>query len=65
MEKILKFNDLLANCVIFDNAAELTVVLNQLAAEGHPVRGEDVAARSPPNLKLYAGDGSAEPPITS
>jgi TnpA family transposase len=47
MEKIVKFNELLANCVIFYNAAELTVVLNQLAAEGHPVRGEDVAALSP------------------
>ncbi len=71
------------------NAAELTVVLNQLAAEGHPVRGEDVAALSPlrhqahpplrrlrprphsadvrgeHHLELYAGDGSAEPPITS
>ncbi|MGH9152297.1 MAG: Tn3 family transposase [Acidimicrobiales bacterium] len=47
MEKIVKFNELLANCVIFYNAAELTGVLNQLAAEGHPVRGEDVAALSP------------------
>jgi TnpA family transposase len=47
MEKIVKFNELLANCVIFYNAAELTVVLNQLAAEGLPVRGEDVAALSP------------------
>lgn len=47
MEKIVKFNELLANCVIFYNAAELTVVLNQLAAEGHPVRGEDIAALSP------------------
>lgn len=47
MEKIVKFNELLANCVIFYNAAELTVVLNQLAAEGHRVSGEDVAALSP------------------
>ncbi len=47
MEKIIKFNELLANCVIFYNAAELTIVLNDLAAEGHPVRGENVAALSP------------------
>ncbi len=89
MEKVVKFNELLANCVIFYNAAELTVVLNQLAAEGHPVRSEDVAALSPyatrhilrfgdyvldltppasgvsTHLELDAGDGPAEPPITS
>jgi TnpA family transposase len=47
MEKVVKFNELLANCVIFYNAVELTVVLNQLKAEGHPVRAEDVAALSP------------------
>ena len=29
--------------MIFDNAAELTGVLNQLAAEGHPVSGEEVS----------------------
>jgi hypothetical protein len=33
--------------VIFYNAAELTVVFNQLAAEGHPVCGEGVAVLSP------------------
>lgn len=47
MEKIIKFNELLANCVIFYNAAEMTAVLNQLAAQGRPVRSEDVAALSP------------------
>jgi TnpA family transposase len=47
MEKVVKFNELLANCVIFYNAVELTVVLNQLKAEGHPVRAEDVATLSP------------------
>jgi hypothetical protein len=40
------------------NAAELTVVLNQLAGEGHPVRGEDVAALSPNSTRhiLRFGD---------
>jgi len=47
MEKIVKFNELLADCVIFYNAAELTVILKQPVAEGHPVRSEDMAALSP------------------
>lgn len=47
MEKIVKFNELLANCVIFHNAVELTSVLNELTATGHPVRAEDVATLSP------------------
>ncbi len=47
MEKVVKFNELLANCVIFHNAVELTAVLNQLKSEGYPVRAEDVAALSP------------------
>ncbi len=47
MEKIVKFNELLANCVIFYNAVELTLVLNEISAKGHPVRAEDVATLSP------------------
>jgi len=33
-EKIIKFNTLLANCVIFHTALDMTTVLRQLAAEG-------------------------------
>ncbi|MCW2939604.1 MAG: transposase [Actinomycetia bacterium] len=47
MEKLVKFNELLANSVIFFNAVELTVLLNQLKAEGSTVRAEDVATLSP------------------
>jgi Tn3 transposase DDE domain len=47
MEKLVKFNELLANCVIFHTALDMTRVLNGLRAEGHPVHPEDVAALSP------------------
>ena len=58
MEKIIKFNELLANCVIFYNAVQLTHVLNQLAAEGHPAQREHAAALSPYTTKqvLRFGD---------
>ncbi len=58
MEKIIKFNELLANCVIFYNAAQLTNVLNQLASEGQPAERDDVAALSPYTTKhvLRFGD---------
>lgn len=58
MEKVVKFNELLANCVIFYNAAALTDILNQLAADGHPVTSDDIAALSPYTTKhvLRFGD---------
>lgn len=58
MEKIVKFNELLANCVIFYNTAALTDILNQLAADGHPITTDDIAALSPYTTKhvLRFGD---------
>jgi len=35
-EKIVKFNELLANCVIYQNACDITAAANALAADGHP-----------------------------
>lgn len=46
-EKIVKFNELLANIVIYSNACDITVAANQLAAEGYPVDPEDLATVSP------------------
>jgi len=46
-EKLVKFNQLLANCVIYDTACEITTVANALAAEGHPVDPVDLATISP------------------
>ncbi len=43
----MKFNELLANIVVFHNTVELTDILNALKAEGKKVRAADVAALSP------------------
>ena len=46
-EKIIKYNDLIANAVVFHNAVDLTEVLRQLQGEGYVVMRSDVAALSP------------------
>jgi Tn3 transposase DDE domain len=46
-EKIIKYNDLVANAVIFQNVVDVSRVLHALIAEGYPVKREDVAALSP------------------
>jgi TnpA family transposase len=46
-EKMIKYNDLVANAVIFQNVVDVSRVLHTLIAEGYPVKREDVAALSP------------------
>ncbi|MER5427308.1 transposase [Streptosporangium roseum] len=46
-EKIIKFNELLANCVIYSTACDITDAANAIAAEGHPVDPDDLATISP------------------
>lgn len=46
-EKIVKFNELLANCVIYQNACDITAAANALAADGHPVDPDDLATIVP------------------
>jgi hypothetical protein len=46
-EKIVKFNELLANCVIYSTALDITEAANALAAEGHPVDTDDLATITP------------------
>jgi hypothetical protein len=46
-EKEMKFNELLANSLILQNAADITEVLKALAKEGYEIRREDVAQLSP------------------
>jgi Tn3 transposase DDE domain len=46
-EKLIKYNDLAANAVIFQNVVDMSAVLQELKAEGYPVKREDVAALSP------------------
>ncbi|MGI8429765.1 MAG: Tn3 family transposase, partial [Solirubrobacteraceae bacterium] len=43
-EKIIKFNTLLANCVIFHTALDMTAVLRQLASEGWEITAAGLAA---------------------
>ncbi len=46
-ERVVKFNELLANCAIYSSALDITTVANQLAAEGHPVDPDDLATIVP------------------
>lgn len=46
-EKVIKYNDLVANAVIFQNVVDVSRVLGELKDEGYPVKREDVAALSP------------------
>ena len=45
--KQIKYNHLVANCLIFYNVSELSRILNQLAQEGHRFSKEALAALSP------------------
>ena len=46
-EKMIKYNDLVANAVILQNVVDQSRILAELLAEGFPVYREDVAALSP------------------
>ena len=46
-EKIIKYNNLVANAVIFQNVVDLTEVMQQLQREGYFLEREDVACLSP------------------
>ncbi len=55
-EKIIKYNDLVANAVIFQNVVDISRVLGQLKAEGYAVRREDIAAMSPYLTQHISGE---------
>jgi TnpA family transposase len=46
-EKMIKYNDLVANTVIFHNVIDQSRILAELIAEGFPVEREDVMTLSP------------------
>jgi TnpA family transposase len=46
-ELVVKFNELMANCVIYSTALDITDAANALAAEGHPVDNTDLATITP------------------
>ena len=67
-EKIIKFNTLLANCVIFHIAADMTTVLLAMIAERRPVDLDHLADMAPyitervKRFGEYPIDGLEEPP---
>jgi TnpA family transposase len=46
-EKMIKYNHLLANIVIFQNVVDMTGILRSLNQEGYPLTRDDIAALSP------------------
>jgi hypothetical protein len=46
-EKVIKFNELLANCVMYSTALDITDAANDIAAEGQSVDVDDLATVSP------------------
>jgi Tn3 transposase DDE domain len=46
-EKRIKYNDLIANCVILNTTVELSEKLNELAGEGYVLTKDELAALSP------------------
>jgi hypothetical protein len=46
-ERVVKFNELVANCAIYSTALDITDVANALAAQGHPVDPDDLATITP------------------
>lgn len=46
-EKIIKFNSLVANCVIFHTALDMTTVLRQMVSEGWTIEPGDLSGLSP------------------
>ncbi|MEV6426199.1 Tn3 family transposase [Nocardia sp. NPDC051463] len=46
-ERVVKFNELVANCTIYSTALHITDDANALAAQGHPVDPDDLATITP------------------
>jgi TnpA family transposase len=46
-ERVVKFNELVADCAIYSTALGITDIANQLAAEGYPVDRDDLATVTP------------------
>lgn len=46
-EKLVKLNELLANCLIYSTTLDITMLVNDLVAEGEHIEHEDLALISP------------------
>ena len=68
-ERVVKFNELVANAAIYSTALDLTDAANALAAEGHPVDTDDLATITPYIIRTIRRFGdwllNLEPPDSS
>ncbi|MFE1243304.1 Tn3 family transposase [Fictibacillus sp. NPDC058756] len=49
----MKYNDLVANAVIFQNVCDITLILWELSKEGYVFSKEDIVMLSPYLTRLY------------
>ncbi|MGI5201332.1 Tn3 family transposase [Spirillospora sp. CA-108201] len=63
-EKIIKFNELPANCVIHSTACDITDTSNAIAAEGRPVDPDNLAtiSHTSPTSSAGSATGSSTSP---
>ena len=47
MEKAIKYTDLVANCIMLQNAVDITEICHQLRQEGYKITQEDLSSLSP------------------
>jgi TnpA family transposase len=68
-ERVVKFNELVANAAIFSTALDITDAANALAGEGYPVDTDDLATISPYITRTIRRFGSwvvdLSPPTTA
>ena len=66
-EKIVKFNELLANCVMYSTACDITDAANDIAAEGERVNprrpGHDLALHHPHRPPIRELDPQPHPAL--
>ena len=68
-ERVVKFNELVANAAIYSTALDITDAANALAAEGHPGRhrrpGHDLPVHHPHDPPLRRLGPNLKPPDSS
>nr|WP_235264081.1 Tn3 family transposase [Nocardia seriolae] len=57
-ERVVKFNELVANCAIDSTALDITAAANSLAAEGYPVDPDDLATITPTSREPSAASAT-------
>ncbi|GAA1994135.1 hypothetical protein GCM10009838_67980 [Catenulispora subtropica] len=57
-DRVVKFNELVANCAIYSTALDITDAANALAADGHPVDLDDLARSARMSPARYGGSAT-------